>query len=245
MQKLKLAAAAIVLMTAAFTTASASPVTFFGEDENGPVPTTPDPNILTSFPNSDGARNNFFSNLTNIETETFDAKTVGATAPLALTFPSAGTVTLNGTGSVETGNNGAGRYPISQANYWAADTGNFSVDFADPIAAFGFYGIDIGDFGGHLTLTLTDTNNVDSVLTVPNLISQFGEISGSVLYFGFYDTGTQYTKIAFGNDTQGIDFFAFDNMSIGSPAPVPEPSTFALLSSALAGLWLVRRRRRS
>jgi len=69
----------------------------------------------------------------------------------------AGTATFTGTGqiaNVPSGDNGFGRYPISGNQYF--DTGSvFTITFSTAIAAFGFFGVDIGDFGGQVTLTLT------------------------------------------------------------------------------------------
>lgn len=248
MKKTQLVAALAIISASLYATAFASPVTFFGEDinQNGPYSAP-----LTSFPNSNAAAASFLANLSGVGTETFDGLQVGATTPLAITFPGAGTATLLGGGQVRAGNDGIGHYPISGNQYFWASTSNAAIDFSTPIAAFGFYGIDIGDYGGNLTLSLTDTNNNISVINVPDQISQNGQISGSVLYFGFYDTTNQYTSIAFGNNS-GVDQFAYDNMTIGSlsqvnpVSSVPEPSSLGMLSFGLFSVgWLYFRRRKT
>ncbi|MDR3439135.1 PEP-CTERM sorting domain-containing protein [Telmatospirillum sp.] len=236
---------AALLVSTSLTAANAAPTTFFGEDVNGPYN---DPNALSSWANSNTAKTSFLSNLVGVGTETFDGLAVNTTNP-ALSFPGAGTATLTGTGYVGTGNDGSGRYAISSPNYYYAGTDNFGVTFGQPVAAFGFYGIDIGDFGGQLTLTLTDTSNNTTVLTVPNQVSYDGEISGSVLYYGFYDTTDQYVSVVFGNNSGGQDVFGFDNLTVGSieqvhPTTVPEPASLTMLAASLAGLGVLRQRRR-
>ncbi len=234
-----IAAIAIVLPAAA----TAAPVTFFGEDIN----TAGDPSQVAPT-NSTAARNSFFGNLVGVGTETLEGFTAGTAAPLAVSFGSAGTATLNGNFNVAAGNDNAGRYAISGNQYWYAGTGSFSIAFSAPVAAFGFYGVDIGDFGGQVTLQLTDSTNAVTSLTVPNTIGAGGSTSGSVLYFGFFDTAKSYTNIAFLNSST-TDNFAFDDFSIGSREQVvpgtPEPDTWALMIAGFGLVGTAARRRRT
>src|SRR5436190_24269055 len=184
--------------------AVAAPVTFYGEDLNvGALPT----------PNSDVARNAFFSNLTGVGTETFDGIAVGTVNPV-LNFPVAGTATLTGGGQVSSGPDGAGRFPISGSNWYFTAANSAGITFGSAISAFGFYATDIGDYGGHLTLTLTDILDNVSVLNVNNTVGSNGSTNGSALYFGFYDLANSYKSVAFGNSQGGIDGFGYDNLSI-------------------------------
>ena len=152
---------------------------FFGEDlglgENTPLP-------VASRVNSTAAQNSFLSSLIGVGTETFEGFATGTGTPLNLTFPGAGTATLGGTGAVRTvtpgTTNGVGRYAISGSNFWEV-SGNFTIGFSDPVAAFGFWGVDIGDFNGQVTLTLQSGAVVN--VTVPNSTNIAG---GSVLYYG-------------------------------------------------------------
>ena len=98
---------------------------------------------------------------------------------------------------------------------------NFTVAFSNPISAFGFFGTDIGDNGGQLTLTLTDTNGVISTLDIPHTLVSDGSTTGSNLYFGFYDKSTLYTQIVFGTSAPDADGFGIDNLSIGYATPLP------------------------
>lgn len=79
--------AAGALLCLAFTVPQAAYAqVYFGQDLNGSGTVR-----LTSTPNSNNARSQFFSNLTGTGTENFEGFAAGSTAPLNLTFPGAGT----------------------------------------------------------------------------------------------------------------------------------------------------------
>ena len=230
-------AAALSASLVAIPAVQAAPTTFFGENLNPGGSVSGDP--VT-------ARNSFLSSLSGVGTEDFESFTLGENQPFNLTFPgSAGsiTATLSG-GSAEIDDGGAGRFATSGSQYIETESGeNFNISFSDPIAAFGFFGTDIGDFGGEVILTLSnggsETLNVGNSTSAPD---------GSLLFYGFTDTNISYTNIAFEN-TSSSDVFGFDDMTVGDVSqvqqePIPTPATVALLSVGLIGLGLVGRRRR-
>jgi hypothetical protein len=187
-----------------------APVIFFGEDLGLGEDTR-----LPAWPNADAAETAFIAHLTGVGMEDFESFSDGTLAPLPITFPGSGvTATIQGTGEIEyaplTGTDGNGRYGTSGVLYWESSD-QFTIDFSEPIAAFGFHGIDIGDFDGSVTMTLTDGSTI--TLTIPHTVGGSG---GSVIYFGFYDTEDQYTAISFGNTAPGHDYFGFDDMRVGT-----------------------------
>ncbi len=220
---------------------SAAIVTFFGEDLN----LSGDPNVATPA-NSSAASGRFFANLANVGTETFEGFPTGTFVPLNVNFSALGSAVLSGSGTVVSGNDGGGRFPISGTQYLLTDAGaGFNLRFNSPVSAFGFYGTDIGDYGGQIVLTLTDVNGQLTTLTVPSTIGSNGSTSGSVLYYAFLDNADKYTNIQF-SDTSGPDIFAFDNITAGSvTAAAPEPGAFALMGFGMISLFGIRQVKRN
>jgi hypothetical protein len=239
------AAAAVAVATALVAgQSSAQAVTFFGEDPN-PDQFSP----LTVRPNADAARASFLSSLTSTGTETFEGFTPGVVDNVVLNFGAAGTGTLtknpaqlnfnNTVNSVPTSAGTLyGMYPISGDKFYAGYA-DFSISFGNAVDAIGFYGTDIGDFNGQLTLTLV-TGGTETI----NVPHSLGNGGGNAIYFGYIaDPGKSFTKVTFGNNSEGRDIFGFDDISIGSRVqtnPVPTP---ALLPGLIGvGVGLLRKR---
>ena len=229
--------------------------TFLGEDPNG------NPTSIPLFPNSTNAQLAFFG-LGTPQVENFENQTVGQGPPLTLAFGS-GNTAVNATLS---GVNGAvqsvvtpieGRYSVPGGNqFWAATATSsgdtFNIAFSANVEAFGFFGIDIGDFGGTLSMELLNAAGNMMGTGFPVNTGTGSSRDGSVLYFGIRadNPGEWFRGIRFRltNTTTQLDAFAFDSFTVVGalrttpPGQIPEPGTLALIGLALLASSLVRRR---
>jgi len=194
------------------------------------------------------ARNNFASQLTGVSTEDFSGFAPGSNPPTLTFTGSAGPINATFSGAsgqicVVNGCGGSGRFATSATAYFDVSS-TIGLTFSSSVAAFGFYGTDIGDINGALTITLLRNGGPSTVLNVGNTLNA---PDGSLLFFGVIDTANPFDGIQFGNTAAGDDFFGFDDMIVGDARQVtggvPEPATWAMLILGFGAVGATLRRR--
>lgn len=207
----------------------AAPTIYFGETLG-----SGNNSRLDSFPEATAARNSFLSSLIEIGSESFETFADNTRSPVPLDFSGINTAVLSGAGRVVSTlpatTNGLGRFATDGDKFWQANR-EFQIDFDSPVSAFGFMGIDIGDHGGQVKVTLITVGGSNEIFTVDSVPDAPG---GSVLFWGIVDGENAFKSIIFENTATGKDTFGFDQMTIGTP--VPEPEIYSML---FAGLGLV------
>jgi hypothetical protein len=215
--------------------------TFYGEDAG----TGSESVRLAAWPNSDAAAGAFTANITNYGVESFEA--FADDTPLdgqGLVFTNGVTATFYGSMSVNqvpTGTNGLGRYPTDGINYLEGSTAAFRIEFDQEITAFGFYGIDIGDFLGKATIELYAG---DDLIWSGDVPSDVPAAYSSVLFLGI-GTDTAFDTVVIKNSYPGPigngDGFGFDEMIVGSYVPAPSAILLGGIGTCLIS-WLRRRK---
>lgn len=85
------------------------------------------------------------------------------------------------------------------------------LSFSSPIAFFGCYFTDLGDFSGQLTIELT---KVDASTVTIDINHTLGAPDGSLYFWGFVDDLDTYTQIRIITDSDE-DFFGIDDLCYG------------------------------
>lgn len=190
--------------------------TYFSEDLTtfGSYPADPSSPPLLTYAD-------FLSHLPGAGIEDFESY---ETMPATVTFPlSTGDVVadFSTSGATLYSFSGAGRFATSGTQYLELTAGTqgdpetATITFSSPVAAFGFFATDLGDFGGSLKLLLTKTNGDVVEVTVPNTGAVTDAPNGALVFFGFTDQTAEYTQIQFVNES-GDDVFGFDDFILGS-----------------------------
>lgn len=216
--------------------------TFTGEDISGAGNNA----RLLSTPNHDAAQAAFLAALDNVAANSFetgftDNQDIDGTSVQFITPSETVTASFTGVGAYEsypTGTNGQGHYPTDGNFVLRTTSGGFSISFDTGINAFGFTGIDMGDFAGQVTLSL----NGGTAFNIPHTDAT----TGSVIFYGFI-SNVPITTIEFGN-VGAQDFFSVDELIVATSEQViggvPEPTT-AFFGIGLVGALLSSRRRRA
>ncbi len=208
--------------------------------------------------NSIAAETNFRSRLSSFSADGFESSPLGLrTTPLGIPGINA---TITGTAdaanpnveknSVISGISTAfSNYAISGSKSYAFDffegsgsdttrsTRTLTIDFAAPVAAFGFYGTDFGDDSGAFTLELDN----GMTLALNNSINPAND--GSALYYGFVadNASEQFSRVTF-RSSSSVEVIGLDNLTVATlgqlkvattATAVPEP--FTIIGTLIGG----------
>uniref|UniRef100_A0A7R9U166 Uncharacterized protein n=1 Tax=Pinguiococcus pyrenoidosus TaxID=172671 RepID=A0A7R9U166_9STRA len=211
------------------------PSVFFDEDLN-PECCENDVTALAVHPNADDARDAFFDHLDGVATNGFEEFMLNEETPLDLSFPGVMATIGAGSGEIDGGNDN-GQYAISGDQFLKTQE-TVTITFDTPIAAFGFYGIDVGDVQGQLTFVAMGMGGDKVEVIIPHTREESDaeedqKPSGSVLYFGFIDTTNPFISATLTN-TQGFRDVSGANNHGRRPKETRWPRLLTSLSSSVS-----------
>lgn len=188
--------------------------------------------------------------------ENFDAGTVGLLNGLTVTLAGGAAAVTGASSGVYappflSGGNGGGFGPggTDQADgadatmYLTTGTGSVTLDFASDQQ---YFGVLWGSIDGYNTITFYNDGGLVQAFTGTDILAGANGDQGvnGTLYVNFTTNDTPFDRVVF---TSSSNAFEFDNVAFGErvPVPTPEPVTLTLFGAGLAGLGLMRRRRKA
>lgn len=204
----------------------------------------------TTYDTAAEAYAHFATGYAGIVTETFDGFTAETNQPNTLLNVAMGTITSGSAGYVggpSTNQSSFNEGPLNDTGlYFSNGTpnadspkGSFSLNLDSGYRALGFYVSDWNDINGsRISLDIGGTDAGGSWSQSIDIRSLLGaQSSGTMLYFSLY-SDRAFDTVAF--HTTNNDGYGIDNLSVGSPTPIP--GAIWLLGSGLVGLVGLRRR---
>jgi hypothetical protein len=125
-----------------------------------------------------------------------------------------------------------------------SNLGDFTITFTNPVTAFGFYAVDIGDFTGALEVTLNLLGGGTYLQTIGNSFTPSG-----VVYLGLTtdDALHPFTSAIFHDIDPLRDFVGYDNFTIGTLSEIPhtpEPGMLAIWGIGALAVGMIASRRK-
>jgi hypothetical protein len=198
-----------------------------------------------SFEGVSGAINGLIRTISNT-TATFSYTQKNPTDPNNPGVPGTATTSVqkaNGT----TGFTNSGTYPTDGIYGISINSeNNFSISFSNSLAAFGYFGTDLGDGGNILTMKFFNGNTLVNSTAVPTNV---GSANSSEFFFGFIadSPAEEFNRVEFVSSISGNgDAIGIDQIKVATSSQVkkiPEPAS--IWGTLLCGGCLVAIKRRS
>lgn len=197
------------------------------------------------WPNCTKWRGKFVGNLRNFGTESFESFNhldVFSPTPRAINFGGYVNATMYGNVGVMDWNEhfhprrpSDGRFPTTGDKYIAtSDLSGFQITFEESIAAFGMFVIDIGDFGGDLSITLVYDSGAPYTIDLPEFSTLY---NSNIAWFGVFDISRNVVAVRM-SKTSIADAFAFDDMIVAKRSDVKRDNTLATYDVVNSEPWI-------